>query len=103
MTAPITDFTRLAATLEALSSAAEKGDWEQMSTLQTQQEQLLETIRQRPRAPQDRSQTAALAALIERALASIRAAQPHIDTLRQHTKNEMAGTNNHRKLSQSYR
>ncbi len=103
MTAPITDFTRLASTLEALSSAAEQGDWEQMTTLQAQQEQLLDTIRQRPNTPRDRSQAAALAPLIERALASIRAAQPHIDALRQRTKSEMAGTNNHRKVSQSYR
>lgn len=102
-TAPITDFTRLATTLEALSTAAEKGDWEQMAALQAEQEQLLAHIRQRPGAGADRSNAAALAGLIQRALAGIRAAQPHIDSLRQCATREMADAVGQRKVSQSYR
>ncbi|WP_323003382.1 flagellar protein FliT [Denitromonas sp.] len=100
---PLSDFSRLATTLEAIAAAAEQGDWEQMGTLQVQQEQLLERIRQRPAGPADRSQAAALAGLIERALAGIRAAQPHIDALRRQTENDMSGTQTERKVAQHYR
>ena len=100
---PLSDFSRLATTLEAIAAAAEQADWEQMGTLQVQQEQLLERIRQRPAGPADRSQAAALAGLIERALAGIRAAQPHIDALRRQTENDMSGTQTERKVAQHYR
>lgn len=100
---PITDFSRLANTLEALAAAAKQGDWAQMGSLQLEQEQLLERIRQRPANPADRSQAAALAGLIERALAGIRAAQPHIDALRQRTEHDMAGMQTERKVAQHYR
>ena len=101
--APITEFTRLATTLEALATAAEKGDWEQMAALQTEQEALLARIRARPDAGTDRSNAAAVAGLIQRALDGIRAAQPHIETLRQRTSREMADAIGQRKVSQSYR
>lgn len=100
---PLSDFTRLATTLEALAAAAEQGDWEQMGSLQVQHEQLLERIRQRPAGPADRSQAAALAGLIERALAGIRATQPHLDTLRQRAERDMAGMQTQKKVAQHYR